>query len=194
MTAADVSSSNEVDEMTLERARRGERSARGVIATLYSRRVFALLSRMLVGRQHRTTCEDSAQETFLRVFKALPGFRSEGPARLSTWIPVIAARLAVAECRKPESTVCTEALTEDCSSHHPEGQMEIALAIERAMKSLSPSFRAAFLLREAHGLSYEEIAESLDIDLGTVKSRARPSAEGACRRPWTVHENEFAYE
>jgi RNA polymerase sigma-70 factor (ECF subfamily) len=54
-----------------------------------------------------------------------------------------------------------------------QGAYRRALAVEllRAVEALGPPFRAAFLLREVHGLSYEEIAEALDVDIGTVKSR-----------------------
>src|SRR5260221_14313014 len=70
---------DELDELTLARAQRGDEAAARALVERYQRRVFALLSRMLGGQ--RALVEDLAQETFLRVFRALPGFTAAGPAR-----------------------------------------------------------------------------------------------------------------
>jgi RNA polymerase sigma-70 factor (ECF subfamily) len=159
----------EVDEVTLERARRGDRAAWEAITNVYARRVFALLGRMIAGRRHRSTVDDLAQETFLRVYRALPQFKSHGPARLSTWILTIAARLAVAELRRKDCPLTASVLME--GTDDSAGRMEVAWSIERAVGGLPPIYRAAFLLREVDDLSYEEIAQALEIDIGTVKSR-----------------------
>src|SRR5512135_1373264 len=90
-----------LDELTLRRAQRGdERAWRDLIAR-HQRPVHALIWRLLAGRaRHRV--EDLAQETFVRVLRALPRFDPEGPAKLSTWILTIATRLALNELRRPE--------------------------------------------------------------------------------------------
>ena len=62
--------------------------------------VFALISRILGRRRGSAAHQDLAQETFLRVFRALPTFERRGPARLSTWILTIASRLAISELRR----------------------------------------------------------------------------------------------
>lgn len=164
----------ELDELTLARARRGDRSAAGALIRIYERPVFALLSRMLIGSRHRALCEDLAQETFLRALRALPEFDPAGRAKLSTWLLTIAARLAINEMRRKEFPLDTRALLEEAPAPagiNPSERRELAAAIERAIGELPPVYRAAFLLREVHELAYEEIATALEIDLGTVRSR-----------------------
>jgi RNA polymerase sigma-70 factor (ECF subfamily) len=164
----------DLDELTLARAKGGDASARATLIARYERPVFALLWRM-VGSQ-RALVEDLAQETFLRALEALPRFDPHGSARLITWILTIATRLAIDHLRTlsgrhdawavpggvpvalplPDQDVDREALGE---------------ALVGAVEELAPPFRAAFLLREVHEMSYDEIAEALQIDIGTVKSR-----------------------
>src|SRR5687768_15947133 len=90
----------ELDELTLVRAQRGEDAACRALVTRYQRDVFALLSRLLGPAGMRGLVEDLAQETFLRAFRALPGFDRGGPARLSSWLLTIATRLALDELRR----------------------------------------------------------------------------------------------
>jgi len=159
---AQVMAPDELDELTLKRAQRGDDRACRELVRAYERRVFALLGRLL-GRD----VEDLAQETFLRVFRALPAFSPAGPARLSTWILTIATRLALDELRRKRPQ-----LPAPDASLPPEAEARaLGRAIERAVAALAPDFRAAFLLREYHGLEYDEIARALEVDLGTVKSR-----------------------
>lgn len=120
--------------------------------------------------------EDIAQETFLRVFRALPRFDRNGPARLSTWILTIASHRAIDELRKrrietrPFDPASFEVPANDRADLEAERRM-LARLLGNAIESLSPEYRAAFVLREYHGLEYTEIASALSIDLGTVKSR-----------------------
>ena len=157
---------DELDDLTLQRARRGDARAFRALVEMYQRRVFALVGRML-GRGRASLVEDLAQETFLRVFRALPAFAPEGPARLSTWILTIAARLALDELARRRPVV----LAQEPSAPPDAEARALGRAIERAVAALPPDFRAVFLLREYHDLDYDEIARALEIDLGTVKSR-----------------------
>src|SRR5689334_18072791 len=91
---------DELDELTLARAQRGEETARRALVLRYQDPVHALLWRLLGGTRRQALVEDVAQEAFLRVFRALPRFVQGGPARLSTWIFTIATRLAMMELRK----------------------------------------------------------------------------------------------
>lgn len=175
----------ELDELTLARAQRGDDRARRDLVDRYQRPVFALLSRMLFQRGHQQALEDLAQDTFLRVFKALPGFQRGGPARLSTWILTIATNLAIDHLRRRR--IPTDALTdarEPAANETSDAEAErrrLAEVLRRAIDDLSPEYRAAFLLREYHEFEYTEIASTLQIDLGTVKSRLS-RARAALRR------------
>ena len=175
----------ELDELTLARAQRGDARARRDLVLRYQRPVFALLSRMLHARTGHQPIEDLAQETFLKVFKALPGFDRHGAARLSTWILTITTNLAIDELRRRR--LPTDALApgdEPASSAATDADAErrrLADVLRRAIDDLPPDFRAAFLLREYHEFEYTEIASNLQIDLGTVKSRLS-RARAALRR------------
>ncbi|HUS68356.1 MAG TPA: sigma-70 family RNA polymerase sigma factor [Kofleriaceae bacterium] len=166
----------ELDELTLRRAQRGEPAACRALVERYERPVFALLHRML-GVRHRHRVEDIAQETFLGVFRSLSGFAPLGPARLSTWILTIATRRAIDELRRAEAAGGEPAVLRDedavGTSRADEGARRAALGarVAAAVGALPADFRAAFLLREVHGLEYAEIARALEVDLGTVKSR-----------------------
>jgi len=178
MSAAQVAEAGgrldgELDDLTLARAQRGERAACHALVARYQRRVFALLSRM-VGRRGRPLVEDLAQETFLRVFRALGGFSAAGPARLSTWILTIAMRLALDELgrRRPEEAPLGLELIDSAERADAAAEARaVGRAIERAVRALGPEFQAVFVLREYHGLEYDEISRALGVDVGTVKSR-----------------------
>ena len=169
--------SPELDEITLARAQRGDLRAKRALVERYQRPVVALVSRLLRGQADAGLVEDIAQETFLRVFRALPKFDRHGPARLSTWILTIASHRAIDELRRRRldtrpfdpSSFDVPAANERADST-AERRM-LARLLSDAIDSLSPEYRAAFVLREYHGLEYAEIAETLGIDLGTVKSR-----------------------
>lgn len=166
---------SELDDLTLKRAQRGESAAFRTLVETYQRGVFAILSRMLGPRGRRHRVEDLAQETFLRVYRALPGWVPEGPARLSSWILTIATRLAIDELERASSRdlpldAAKRLAARDTSDRDAE-RRSTGEAIARAVATLDPGFQAVFLLRELHELEYEEIARALDIDVGTVKSR-----------------------
>ena len=166
----------ELDELTLRRAQRGEPAACRALVERYQRPVFALLHRMM-GQARRDRVEDLAQETFLSVFRALGQFAPLGPARLSSWILTIASRRAIDELRRSGESAAPAALAVESELVSPARaddrarRRDLALRVECAVGDLAPEFRAAFLLREMHGLEYAEIARALSIDLGTVKSR-----------------------
>ena len=161
----------ELDDRTVRRAAAGDPGAARRLVETYQGRVFALASRMLAGRG-RATIEDAAQDTFLQVFRRLGSWKPGGPAKLSTWILTIAARRAIDELRRQRPTLLADLdAPGDARGDDRAIRRELIAAIERALHDLSPELRAAFLLREYHGLDYAEIASALGIDLGTVKSR-----------------------
>lgn len=185
-TARVADERTDLDELTLTRARRGDRQAFRALVERYERPVFALLGRMLFRAGRESLVEDLAQETFVRVFRWLPGFGADGRTNLSAWILTIAARLAIDELRRRQPQVESfDARAIDIASptsaDEPSERRRVALAIERAVDELGPEYRAAFLLREVHDMDYESIAEALRVDLGTVKSRLS-RARAALRR------------
>jgi RNA polymerase sigma-70 factor, ECF subfamily len=165
----------ELDEITLARAQRGDRAAFRALVEAYQRPVHAILGRMLFGRARQSEVEDLAQETFLRVYRALPDFEARGPGRLSKWVLTIATRLAVDELRRqrpaPASYEQSDRVEGGERADAGVRRRAIASAIAAAVGELSAEQRAVFLLREHHDFEYQEIASTLDIDVGTVKSR-----------------------
>jgi RNA polymerase sigma-70 factor (ECF subfamily) len=159
-----------LDELTLRRAQRGDERAWRDLVALYQQPIQALVWRLLVGRsRHRV--EDLVQETFVRVLRALPGFDLDGPATLSTWMLTIATRLALNELRRDEPVALE---IEPVSPGRTDAELDrrrLGAAISAGVASLAEGQRAVFVLREYHDLDYQEIAEILEVDLGTVKSR-----------------------
>lgn len=164
---------SELDERTLQRAQEGEEAACRALVRRYERPVFALLTRLLA-TERRALVPDLAQETFLRVFRQLARFEVGGPARLSTWILTIAARLAIDERRRhrvTQAAACApEPLAEGSTDEIAVGR-ETALALEAAFAALPEESRVALVLRIEHELEYEPIAQVLGVEIGTVKSR-----------------------
>ena len=168
--AAQTRSTSGLDELTLRRAQRGDERAWRDLIERYQQPVHALIWRLLAGRaRHRA--EDLAQETFVRVLRALPRFDPAGPATLSTWILTIATRLALNELRRPDHA----ALVHDpASEERADGDQErrrLGAAIAAGVAALPEGQRVVLVLREYHELDYAEIAAVLELDVGTVKSR-----------------------
>jgi len=159
-----------LDELTLRRAQRGDERAWRDLVALYQQPIQALVWRLLIGRsRHRV--EDLVQETFVRVLRALPGFDLDGPATLSTWMLTIATRLALNELRRDEPVALD---IEPIAPGRTDAELDrrrLGAAIAAGVASLGEGQRAVFVLREYHDLDYQQIAEILEIDLGTVKSR-----------------------
>src|SRR5262249_12237703 len=125
---------------------------------------------LLAGRaRHRV--EDLTQETFVRVLRALAKFDPSGPARLQTWILTIATRLALNELRRPEPALLEH---EPAARERADADAErrrLGAAIAAGVAALPDAQRAVLVLREYHDLDYAEIADVLELDVGTVKSR-----------------------
>jgi RNA polymerase sigma factor (sigma-70 family) len=174
----------ELDEVTLRLAQRGDERAWRTLIACYQDAIHGLIWRLLAGRaRHRV--EDLAQETFVRVLRALPRFDPHGPATLRTWMLTIATRLTLNELRRPEmaslSAVAEPAVDETATIE----RRRLAARIGEAMAALPPYQRAVVVLREIHGLDYREIAAVLELDAGTVKSRlsrARAALRAAIAR------------
>ncbi len=182
----------ELDGSTLARAQAGDPAACTALVERYERPVFALLHRMGAGKMPAAAVEDLAQETFLRVFRALGRFDPSGPARLSTWSLSIATRLSLDAARRGppaadpiEAHVDTLVTPPDAEETLERRRLGEAL---REAAALSPQQRATFLLSCAHGLDQTEIASALGLPLGTVKSRLSRARAAMVRALSEVHD------
>jgi RNA polymerase sigma-70 factor (ECF subfamily) len=171
-TAADTPAVAELDRATLERARENDPRALRAFVARYERPVFALLSRMLGPGPH---VEDLAQETFLRAIRVLPAFRTDGPARPSTWLLTIATRIALDARKKkrlplapPEAAL---AVPDTSTPETARARRELGQRLAAAAESLSDDQRAVLLLVEVHGFTLGEAAEAVGAPEATVKTR-----------------------
>jgi RNA polymerase sigma-70 factor (ECF subfamily) len=139
----------------------------------YQHRVFAVAARTL---GNRAEAEEIAQEVFVRVHRAIGGFR--GDAKLSTWIYSITSRLCLNRLATTERRLTRE--DDETLARVPSGSPDAAEELERrqlqtalhqAIAALPEDRRIVVVLRDVEGLSYEEIAQALDLELGTVRSR-----------------------
>jgi RNA polymerase sigma-70 factor, ECF subfamily len=162
------------DEAQLvDRLRRGDPRAFEELVIAYQHRVFGVALRMLGSRAE---AEEAAQEVFLRAHRAIADFR--GDAKLSTWLYAIASRLCMNRLASGERRLLREG--EETLARIPSGhpspadeleRSERDAALHRAIAELSDERRMVVVLRDLEGLSYEEIASALDLELGTVRSR-----------------------
>ncbi len=167
-----ASAPTELDDHTRTRAVRGDRRACRALVRCYERRVFALIGRMLRPHGLDAAVEDIAQETFLRVFAHLGRYRADGRARLSTWILTISTRLCIDRLRKRRpATPLDDAPTAALAGGPAADRAPIGAGLEQAIAALPPDWQAVFVLRAGHELEYGEIADALDIPIGTVRSR-----------------------
>ena len=171
------------DQEVVLLARSGREAAYRELIRRYERPVFALLFRMV---RDRELAEDLSQETFVKALNAIESYRPE--FKFSSWIFKIANNAAIDHLRRRE----LDTLSLDGSPHAetPEAMQATALQIgarqespldtveakelgseiEAAIGRLRPEYRSCILLRHVEGRAYEEIAEILDLPLGTVKT------------------------
>lgn len=169
-------------EMLVERARQGDRAAFGQLVDEYKDKIYNYVARML---NDPYEAEDVTQEAFLRAFRSLPRFR--GASSFHTWLYRIASNLAIDVVRKRKRQEPTFSLDEPLESDDGEYEREIPdetgspedrsstretrVAVRRAIMDLPEKLRDVMILYELQGETYEDIADILDVPLGTVKSR-----------------------
>ena len=171
---------NELDRALVERVQNGDKRAFDLLVRKYQHKVIALVSRYV--RSH-AECEDIAQESFIRAWRALGSFR--GDSAFYTWLYKIAVNTAknhlVAMGRRPptddvdaEDAVFMAGAERMQDSATPEREMmrqEIEQSVFSTVQALPEELRTAITLREVDGLSYDEIAEAMGCPIGTVRSR-----------------------
>ena len=180
----------ELDGSSVLAAQSGDRVAIVALVRCYKDRVYRAAFRITGG----SNAEDVTQETFVRVMRSLPGFDPRGAARLSTWILGIAARAAIDHLRRQRTRAThLAALPDPPSPRSPEAEVaraEIGARLAAAVETLGPEIRATFVLRAYHELTMPEIADALDVELGTVKSRlsrARETLRGHLGDLWDAY-------
>ena len=166
------------DEELVTRSIGGDADSFNQLVLRWERPIYALAYRT-IGRDE--DARDVCQETFLRAFRALPGFR--GQAKFSSWLYRIALNLCRDWMRRQRRTPVVQApedmdLMELAAAAGPSESIEELVArrdqtraVERAMALLPEEQRTAIVLKEYHGLTFREIADLMGCPLSTVKTR-----------------------
>ena len=166
---------NNQEQNWIQSARNGDQAAFGQLVIKYQKWVYALTVRMCPTPE---LAEEAAQETFLSAWQGLPFFR--GDSAFSTWLYRLASNACVdllrKEGRHQGPSLDDEAVSAEVPDTRPTPeaaaeQKELRAQIEAGLRTLSPEHREVLILREIQQLSYDEIADALSLDLGTVKSR-----------------------
>ena len=164
---------NDQEHNLIQAARNGNQAAFGELVQQYQKRVFALAVRMCPTPE---LAEEAAQEAFLAAWQGLPFFR--GDSAFATWLYRLTSNACVDLLRKENRhqgpSLDDETVSAEVPAPTPEKaveQQELRRQIEAGLQTLSPEHREVLILREIQQLSYDEIADVLSLDLGTVKSR-----------------------
>jgi RNA polymerase sigma-70 factor, ECF subfamily len=158
----------------VERCRRGDEGAFQELVDRYKDLVFALIARTV---QDRSRAEDLAQDVFLRIHRGLPYYRGE--ARLSTWIYRIVANLCLQAHTRPKGARETVSLDEErargritvSTTDRRFGDLELRDRLEKAITRLPAHYRLLIAAHYLQGVQYEDLAEALQLPLGTVKTQ-----------------------
>lgn len=161
---------DEIDAQLITRCQQGDEQAFRELVDRYRHLVFALVAR---SAPERTRVEDLAQEVFLRIYRGLPYFRGE--AKLTTWIFRIVVNLLAQEsaARRQSREV---PLDHGQPAHEPRAHdrtlpdLELRDRLVKAMARLPPTYRVLVAGHYLEGVKYEDLAEALDMPLGTVKT------------------------
>src|SRR3984893_12982178 len=166
------------DEELVARSVGGDADSFNELVLRWQRPIFGLAYRQIGGEED---ARDGCQETFLRAYRALSGFR--GQAKFSSWLYRIALNLCRDWIRKERRAPIVQApedvdLMELAAAREPSESIEdliarkdLSRAVERAMAVLPEEQRTAIVLKEYHGLTFQEIADLVGCPLSTVKTR-----------------------
>jgi RNA polymerase sigma-70 factor (ECF subfamily) len=189
---AGVMSECEIDAELVARVQRGDKRAFDLLVLKYERKIFRLLARII---HNPSEIEDVAQEAFIKAYRALPQFR--GDSAFYTWLYRIAINTArnwlAASGRRPSAPQAIETeegetfneidnLTDIATPESMVASREIAETVNAAIEELPEELRNAIVLREIEGMSYEDIAQSMDCPVGTVRSRIFRAREAIAAR------------
>jgi RNA polymerase sigma-70 factor (ECF subfamily) len=169
-----------IDQDLVARVQAGEKAAFDLLVRKYQHKIAKLISRYIYDHAE---VEDVTQETFVKAYRAIAGFRGE--SAFYTWLYRIAINTAknylVSQGRRlPNSDINSDEaeaneesgnLREIATPEHSALTNEIAETVMLALRALPEDLRTAITLREIEGLSYDEIAAVMDCPIGTVRSR-----------------------
>ena len=154
----------------VERCRSGDESAFQELVDRYKDLVFALIARTV---QDRSRAEDLAQDVFLRIHRGLPYFRGE--ARLATWIYRIVANVCLQDPVRPGAVSLDDERTREkvtpAASDRQFGDIELHDRLEKAIARLPANYRLLIAAHYLQGVQYEDLADALQLPLGTVKTQ-----------------------
>jgi RNA polymerase sigma-70 factor (ECF subfamily) len=173
-------STEATDKELVKRVQKGDKGAFDLLVLKYEHKIVNLVMRYVRDPEQAL---DITQEAFIKAYRALPRFR--GDSAFYTWLYRIAVNTAknylAAQRRRPTDVELDLQDPEQYGLHAklketdtPEAvtlSRELQLTLERAIESLPDDLRTAIILREIDGMSYEEIAETMDCPVGTVRSR-----------------------
>jgi len=179
----------EQEAMIVQRIIGGETEAFELLVLEYQKNVYNVALRITGNAEDAA---DMAQEAFIKAFNSISSFK--GDSRFSVWLYRIVSNVSVdflrSKARRPSSSLSIEneegetvELEIADESLSPEKLLETKLssqAVRRGLDSLPEDYRQILLLREIQGLSYDEIAQILDIEIGTVKSRIFRARKKLC--------------
>lgn len=174
-------SERQADAELVARVQQGDKQAFDLLVLKYQRKIQRLLSRMI---RDQSDIDDVMQEAFIKAYRALPQFR--GDSAFYTWLYRIAINTArnwmSSQGRRPSAPGLNQ--TEDgetfneidnlIDNNTPESALasqEIASTVNSVIEQLPSELQTAIVLREIDGLSYEEIAQTMNCPIGTVRSR-----------------------
>ena len=176
----------EAERKLIKAAARGSADAFESLVRENERMVYALSLRILGNEQD---AQDAVQEVFLKAWRSLASFR--GDSRFSVWLYRMTNNACLDQLRRRRVTLVSLTPEED-GEQAPDipdplpgpqellERKELQKAVRSALSELPEDFRRAIVLRETAGLSYAEIAEAMDIDVGTVKSRIFRARKKLC--------------
>jgi RNA polymerase sigma-70 factor (ECF subfamily) len=174
-----VSEAN-VDQLLVERVQKGDKRAFDLLILKYQHRIVSLVSRYV---SDHAEAQDVAQEAFIKAYRAIGRFR--GDSAFYTWLYRIAINTAknwiVAKNRRPpasdidavdaEAYGISERMKESSTPENEMMREEIERTVYGTIAELPEDLRTAIMLREMDGMSYEEIATTMECPIGTVRSR-----------------------
>lgn len=167
----------QMDENKLiERATSGDPAAFNRLMEMHEKRMYAVALRMFGNRED---AQDSLQEAMLRVYRSIGGFK--GQSSFGTWVYRITMNTCLDEIRrkKNKQSASLDNMLDQGWAPTDEGaspekrvmQQEMRKSIAQSIQELPEDMRSAIIMRDVHGYSYEEIADTLNVNVGTIKSR-----------------------